>query len=161
TDKEGTENYAGQRVTPGTFEFFGVPPLLGRVMQPPDYEPGAPPVFVMRYKTWVNRFSSDPGILNQVFVLNGTPRTLIGIMPPRFAWGGADMWIPEKPAASSTPAASGFPAYWFLLGHLKPGVRENQAQADFTVLANRLSQTYPKEYPQHFTVEIGSLTNLV
>ena len=49
-----------------------MPALLGRVMQPADYEPGAPPVFVLRYKTWVGRFNRDPGILNKQFVLNGT-----------------------------------------------------------------------------------------
>jgi putative ABC transport system permease protein len=161
TKTEGAENYHGQRVTPGTFEFFGVPALLGRVMQPADYEPGAPPVFVMRYKTWVNQFSADPNILNQTFVLNDTPRTLIGIMPPRFAWGGADMWIPEKPDRAVTTSANGFPLHWFLLGHLKPGVSEKEAQADFAVIAERLSKVYPKEYPKHFTVEIDSLANLV
>ena len=49
---QGTEQFDGAHVTPGTFEFFGMPALYGRVMQPSDYEPGAPPVFVMRYKTW-------------------------------------------------------------------------------------------------------------
>ena len=161
TRKDGTENYRGELVTPGTFEFFGMPALLGRVMQAADYEPGAPPVFVMRYKTWVNQFSADPNIVSQTFVLNGTPRTLIGIMPPRFAWGDADMWIPERPDRAAKASAQGFPQYWFLLGHLKPGVSERQAQADFTVLANRLSKAYPKDYPKHFTVEIQSLTNLV
>ena len=160
TKKEGAENYHGQRVTPGTFEFFGVPALLGRVMETADYEPGAPPVFMMRYKTWVNQFSADPNILNQTFVLNDTPRTLIGIMPPRFAWGGADMWIPEKPDRAVT-MSNGFPLHWFLLGHLKPGVSEKEAQADFAVIAERLSEVYPKEYPKHFTVEIDSLANLV
>jgi putative ABC transport system permease protein len=161
TTKAGTENYHGELVTPGTFEFFGMPALLGRVMQPADYEPGAPPVFVMRYKTWVNQFSADPNIMNQTFVLNGTPRTLVGVMPPRFAWGDADMWIPEKPDRALKTSAAGFPQNWFLLGHLKPGVSEKAAQADFTVIANRLSRVYPKDYPQHFTVEIESLTNLV
>ena len=60
-----------------------MPALMGRVMQPADYEPGAPPVFVMRYKTWVDRFSADPSILNKTFVLNDVQRTLIGIMPQR------------------------------------------------------------------------------
>ena len=61
-------------------------------------------VFVLRYKTWVNHFNADPSILNKPFVLNGTARTLIGIMPPRFGWGDADVWIPEKPShADTTP----------------------------------------------------------
>jgi hypothetical protein len=61
---EGTELLRGNYVTPGTFEFLGMTPLLGRVMLPADYEPGAPPVFVLRYKTWVNEFGADPKVLN-------------------------------------------------------------------------------------------------
>ncbi|MGA2426934.1 MAG: ABC transporter permease [Candidatus Acidiferrum sp.] len=161
TSGQGTERFSGSLVTPGTFEFLGMPPLLGRAMQPADYEPGAPPVFVMRYKTWVNRFSADPKILNTTFVLNGTPRTLIGVMPPRFGWGNADMWIPEKPERADKQTAQGFPEYWFLLGHLKPGVTERETQADFAVIAERLSKVYPNDYPKHFSVVIESLTNLV
>src|SRR4051794_28028221 len=122
TSGEGTERFEGLLVTPGTFEFFGMPALHGRAMEPADYEPGAPPVFVLRYKVWVARFNRDLGILNKTFVLNGTARTLIGIMPPRFAWGDADLWIPEKPSRVEATAGTPFRRYWFLLGHLKPGV---------------------------------------
>ncbi len=158
---EGTDRFSGGYVTPGTFEFLGMPALLGRVMQPADYEPGASPVFVLRYKTWVNRFNADPAILNKIFVLNGTARTLIGIMPPRFGWGDSDLWIPEKPSHADTTPTLGYNRYWFLLGHLKPGVTERQAQADLAVVAKNLSTVYPKDYPKHFTVEIHSLTDLV
>src|SRR6266481_4583011 len=160
---EGTQRFNGNFVTPGTFEFLGMPALHGRVMQPADYEPGAPPVFVLRYKVWVKSFGADPGIVNKTFVLNGTARTLIGIMPPRFGWGDADMWIPEKPsrAASAKVVAGAFPKFWFLLGHLKPGVSMKEAEADLTVVAKRLATVYPKDYPKHFTVQIESLTNLV
>jgi putative ABC transport system permease protein len=158
---EGTERFDGYYITPGTFDFFGVPPLLGRVAQPADYEPGAPPVFVMRYRTWVNRFSADPGVINKTFVLNGTQRTLIGVMPPRFAWGGADLWIPTKPSVAVSPDQNGFPQFWFMLGHLKPGVSMRQAESDFTVVAKNLAIVYPKDYPKKFSVEIETLTNLV
>jgi putative ABC transport system permease protein len=158
---QGTDRFSGGYVTPGTFEFLGLPALVGRVIEPADYQPGAPPVFVLRYKTWVNRFNADPAILNQTFVLNGTARTLIGVMPPRFAWGDADLWIPERPSRADTTPQLGFNRYWFMLGHLKPGVSEREAQADFSVIAQRLSTVYPKDYPKHFTVEIHSLTDLV
>ena len=65
TSGEGTDRFSGGYVTPGTFEFLGMPALVGRVMQPADYEPGAPPVFVLRYKVWVNRFNADPSILTR------------------------------------------------------------------------------------------------
>ena len=158
---EGTELLKGSLVTPNTFEFLGMPALLGRVMQPADYEPGAPPVFVMRYKTWVDRFSGDPNILNKTFVLNDVSRTLIGIMPPRFGWGDAELWVPQKPLRAGATQSSEFPRYWFLLGHLKPGVTIREAQADFDVIAHRLSSKYPKDYPKHFTVEVNSLTDSV
>jgi len=161
THGEGTERFDGGYVTPGTFDFLGMPALLGRVMMPSDYEPGAPPVFVLRYKTWVKRFNSDPSILNKTFILNGTARTLIGIMPPRFAWGDSDLWIPEKPSRAVLRTENGFNRYWFFLGHLKPGVSVRQAQADLAVIAQRLSKVYPKDYPKHFSVEVQSLTDLV
>jgi putative ABC transport system permease protein len=160
---EGTQLLSGNYVTPGTFEFLGMNPLLGRVMRPADYEPGAPPVFVLRYKAWLKQFGGGPTILNQTFILNDTQRTLIGIMPPRFGWGDADLWIPQKPSrtAVTTTYAGAFPRYWFFMGHMKPGVSRTQAVADMTIIANRLATIYPKEYPKHFTVEIQSLTDLV
>src|SRR6266446_1715228 len=158
---EGTERFDGSLITPGTFEFLGMPAHLGRVAQPADYEPGAPPVFVMRYKTWVSRFSADPSLINKAFVLNGTPRTLIGIMPPRFGWGDADMWIPQKPSRAAAQGQNGFPQFWFLLGHLKPGVSIRQAESDLTVVAKNLSTVYHKDYPKKFSVHIETLTNLV
>jgi putative ABC transport system permease protein len=159
---EGTQLLRGARVTPGTFEFLGMAPILGRAMEPADYEPSAPPVFVLRYKTWVNEFAADPKILNKTFVLNDTQRTLVGIMPPRFGWGDVDVWIPEKPSrASKLVVASVENRYWFLMGHLKPGVSIKQAAADLSVIANRLAVAYPHDYPKHFSVEIVSLTDLV
>jgi len=160
---EGTERFDGNFVTPGTFEFLGMPTLLGRVMVPTDYEPGAPPVFVLRYKTWVKSFGADPGIVNKTFVLNGESRTLIGIMPPRFGWGNADLWIPAKPsrAAAGKTVAGAFQQHWWMLGHLKPGVSVKEAEADFTVIARRLAMVYPTEYPKKFTVQMDSLTNMV
>jgi putative ABC transport system permease protein len=158
---EGTELFRGGMVTPNTFEFLGMPALLGRVMQPADYEPGAPPVFVLRYKTWVDRFSADPTILNKTFVLNDVPRTLVGVMPARFGWGNSDVWLPEKPLRAGALGQQGFPRYWFLLGHLKSGVTVKEAQADFEVLSHRLATKYPKDYPKHFSAQIQTLTDLV
>src|ERR1700751_3563276 len=158
---EGSLRFHGAYVTPGTFEFLGMPASLGRVMQPADYEPGAPPVFILRYKTWVKEFAADPQIVNRTFILNGVPRILIGIMPPRFAWWGADIWIPDRPSRTfdSKEYAGAFPRSWFLLGHLKPGVSKKQAEADLTVVAKRMAAVYPKDYPKHFTLELRSLAD--
>ena len=158
---EGSLRFHGSYVTPGTFEFLGMPALFGRVMQPADYEPGAPPVFVLRYKTWMKEFAGDPQIVNRTFVLNGVARTLIGIMPPRFGWGDAEMWIPDRPsrAIDTKEYAGAFPRFWFLLGHLKAGISKKEAEADLGVIATRLASAYPKDYPKHFRLEVQSLAD--
>ena len=48
TSGEGTERFQGALISPNTFEFLDVKPLLGRVAQAADYEPGAPLTFILR-----------------------------------------------------------------------------------------------------------------
>jgi putative ABC transport system permease protein len=158
---EGVEQLYGADVTPGTFEFLGMPALYGRVIQPADYHPGAPPVFVMRHKTWIERFNGDRGVLNKTFVLNGTARTLVGIMPPRFGWYEADVLIPETPVRGVSTGFDGMPARWFLLARLKPGVSKAQAAADATVIVNHLAKLAPADYPAHFQILVKRLGDTV
>ena len=146
----GVEWLYGADMTPGSFEFFGMPALYGRVIQPADYKPGAPPVFVLRYKAWKARFNGDPNVLNRVFVLNGTARTLVGIMPPRFGWYDADVWIPKTPHPGMSIGFAGLPERWFILGRLKHAVTVEQASADLTGIVNPLARLRPQDYPAQF-----------
>lgn len=157
---EGVEPFDGANITPGTFEFFGMPALYGRVLQPADYRPDAPPVFVLRYKTWMQRFNGDPEVLDKTFKLNGTVRTLVGIMPPRFGWFDADVYIPETPLHGVATSLAGT-AEWFLLGKLKPGVSKAQAAADATAIANHLAKLTPQDYPAHFQMLVKHLGDSV
>jgi putative ABC transport system permease protein len=158
---DGAIRFHGVFCTPGTFEFFGMPALVGRPMEPADYEPVAPPVFVLRYKTWIANFGGDPNILNKTFLLNGVSRTLIGIMPPRFAWGDGDVYLPVKPTRSTAAVNGEFPPVWYLIGHLKPGLSVSQAESDLTIVANQLKQIYPRSYPEHFSIRLFSFTDMV
>ena len=158
TSGEGTERFQGTDVTPNVFEFLGMPALLGRGISPDDGKPGAAPVFVMSYKVWAKEFNLDPKVLGRVFVLNGKPRTLVGIMPPRFTWWAADLWIPA-PLDRSDPEASR--RYFAIHAHLKPGVTMQQAEADLAVIAHRLERVYPKDYPKKFSIQIETLADSV
>ena len=154
---EGTDEFYGAHLTPGTFEFFGMPALHGRLLESSDYEPGAPPVFVLRYKTWRQTFNGDLSVLNKSFILNGVARTLVGIMPPRFGWYDSDVYIPEP----LIPTAGTEPPNWFFVGRLKPGVSDAQAQADLQLIANNLAKIHPKDYPSAFTVLVKPLGDSV
>src|SRR5271155_1910164 len=50
-DGPQTYQFYDARVTSDAFEFYGVPPLLGRGISTQDGMPGSAPVFVMSYKT--------------------------------------------------------------------------------------------------------------
>jgi len=91
-----TEQFFGGWVTPNAFEVLSIEPRLGRRITQEDGKPGSPPVFVMSYRLWSKLFSRDPKILGTTLNLNGTPRTLVGIMPPRFRFGDCEVWMPEE-----------------------------------------------------------------
>ena len=144
-------------VTGDTFQFLGVAPLLGRSIQSSDALSGAPPVFVLSYKVWRRRFGLDASIVGKTFIMNGKPATLIGIMPPRFAFWGGDMWMP---AGVDRAEAGANRRYLVLYGHLKPGLSAKAAEADVRILAGRLSKIYRQEYPKQFDVHLESLGHI-
>ena len=150
---QGTEQFDGGLVTPNMFQVLGVPALLGRTLLPDDARPGAPPVFLMAYKLWATRFNLDPNIVGRTFVLNNVPTTLIGVMPPRVTKLGADLWIPVVPDRGRAEKDAHF---YMFQAHLKPEVTLRQAQADVNVIAHRLAQIYPKNYPKQFSVQIDT-----
>jgi putative ABC transport system permease protein len=155
---DGMEQFTGGYVTPNTFRFLGVPAQLGRGITPDDAKAGAPPVFVMSHKFWVKRFNLDPTILGKTFTLNGTPTTLVGIMPQRFTKLGADLWIARAIERADPRADRDF---WMFQAKLKPGVTLQQAQADIDLIARRLAKVYPDSYPKNFSVQLISWVDSV
>src|SRR5258708_19263810 len=131
-----------------------MPAYLGGSLEPADYEAGAAPVFVLRYLAWMSQFDGDPSVVGKIFVLNGASRTLVGVMPPRFAWGGADLWLPRSPENREVIGGGQFPNYWGMIAHLKPGVSMAEAAADLEEIVRRRAAPFPWDYPNPFSVEI-------
>jgi putative ABC transport system permease protein len=123
----------GETVTVNTFDFLGVAPLLGRTFSQEDGRLNAPPVFVMNYRFWQSEFGGDPKILNTIFILNGKPTTLVGIMPQRFNAFKANFWLPMRDEGN-TPS---------VMGRLKPGVSVQAAGADLDAIAHRYQKANP------------------
>ena len=84
----------GNHGTFNTFDVMGVPPLIGRTPTADDARPGAEPVVVLGYRFWQRQFGGDPNVLGRQLRLNDTVRTVIGVMPKRFMWRGADVYLP-------------------------------------------------------------------
>src|SRR5580704_12085537 len=152
------ESFRGASVTGNTFEFLGIAPLVGRALTPEDAKPGAPPAFVLSYKAWRKTFAMDRSIIGKTYTLNGQPTTLVGIMPKRFAWWGADLW---QPTFVNRADAGQNASFVFLLGHLKPGLTPKSAGPDMEILGHRLAKLYPRNYPKQFEVRVNPLVDNV
>ena len=107
----------------------------------------ASPVFVMSYKLWANRFGMDASLVGQRFTLDGTPTTLIGVMPPRVSKMAADIWRPVL-LDRADPAMQD--RFFKFQARLKPGVTIAQADAEFRTVAARVAKSYPKNYPDRY-----------
>jgi len=134
-------------VTPNFFDFYGIPALSGRVFTSRDTTSRSNEVFVMSYLLWRTEFGGNAEFLNKTLLIDGIPRTLIGIMPPRFHPDGADLWLSSDPNAS----AGG------LTGRLKPGVTLQMAAANLDVIAHRIQKSDPSDtYPDQFVMRLES-----
>ncbi|MDE3156381.1 MAG: ABC transporter permease [Acidobacteriota bacterium] len=92
----------GTQVTPSLDAVLRVPPQFGRWFSNAEGRPGAAPVVVLSHRLWRERFHSNAAIVGTTVNLEGTPRTVIGVMPASFAFPSADttFWTPNVvPAA--------------------------------------------------------------
>jgi putative ABC transport system permease protein len=151
-----TYQFNDSRVTSDAFEFYGVPALLGRGIEPEDGKAGALPIFVMSYKTWKDDFNGDLNALGKNYVVDGEPRSLVGVMPPRFhAYGpGMQIWTPIT--WNSGTSGSGQKLRLNLLGRLRRGTTLEAASSNFEVIAKRLAAIHPNDFPKHFTTRVES-----
>ena len=143
----------GNYGTPNTFQVMGVPPLLGRGFSPTDGDTGAEPVVVLGYRFWQRQFAGDPTILGKQLRLNEKIRTVVGVMPKRFMWRGADVYLPIafKRGVPSEDVGS-----VHLLGRLKPGVTIPQAEVDLHPIIEDLKKAHPTAFPENWRVTLLS-----
>src|SRR5581483_8486028 len=93
----------GQYVSGNFFRTFGVQPWIGRLMTDEDDVEGAPPVAVMSYRIWNEKYGADPSVVGGTYQINGHPFTIIGVAAPGFygaklaGWGMPDLWLPATP----------------------------------------------------------------
>jgi putative ABC transport system permease protein len=143
----------GNHGTFNTFEVMGVPALIGRTTTRDDARPGAPPVVVLGYRFWQRQFAGDPSVLGRQLRLNDTIRTVIGVMPKRFMWRGADVYVPL--AFERGKIIEGVRNV-HLLGRLKPSVTGAQATADLTPIISDLKAREPNQFPDQYRVSLLS-----
>jgi putative ABC transport system permease protein len=143
----------GNYVTRDTFSTMGVPALLGRVLTSDDFRTDSPPACVIGYKFWKQQFGSDPHAVGHEMNLNGMVRTVVGVMPRPFMWRGADVYLPI--VLRRDRLVEGVNNV-HLLGRLKHGITEAQAEADLRPILDDLKRVEPRQFPEKFRVGLLS-----
>ena len=153
-----TQQLLGCWVTANTFELLGIKPFLGRQITQQDGKPGSAPAFAMSDAVWTSLFNRDPNILGASLNLNGVPRTLVAVMPPRFRFGGCEVWIPTDLNRSSFISGFGAqPNELLTIGRLKRDVSLQAASADLGAIAKLSEKAYPAWFRANYRIVVTSL----
>jgi len=135
---EDAELVLGAHATWDLFPLLGVTPRLGRFFGPEEDRPGAPPVAVLGYGWWQRHFGGDPEVLGRTILVDGHPRTILGVAPQGFTGvelGQVDVWQPMAPRGARIVEdwQTSWQAQWLhVIGRLAPGVTRRQAGAEAT-----------------------------
>ena len=129
------------RVSTNMLDVLGVRPLLGRTFSPGESTPGRDNVTILGHALWSERFGSDPGIVGRSVILDGSPYTVIGVLPKGFEILGppAELWTPLviDPSAWFHRGAIA----WFV-GRLRDGVTIEQSRAELATLYPRMREEF-------------------
>ena len=130
------------------FEVLGVQPAMGRLFTPDEARAGPHSIALLANAYWRRQFASDPAIVGKAIELNGTPITIVGVLPDSFDFGA--VFSPGAKVDLFTPLDLNLERDWgnivTLIGRLKPSVTVSQALDD----ANRVAPSiyFNVKYPQ-------------
>jgi putative ABC transport system permease protein len=129
------------------FQVLGVQPAMGRLFTAEESR-GPHPVVLLANAYWRRQFNSDPNIVGKAIELNGSPITIVGVLPESFDFGA--VFSPGAKVDLFTPLDLNLERNWgnivTFLGRLKPGVTVDQALDD----ANRVTPDiyFNVKYPE-------------
>src|ERR1044072_507363 len=146
------ERASGAIVSANYFDALGVRPILGRGFRPEEGTGrNAHPVTVIGYKTWQDRYGSDPNIVGRTQKLNGVQHTIIGVTPEKyhgtFIGNNFSFWVPlsmQETFDTAYKLEDRVDRWIEGFAFLKPGVSRQQADAELHAISQRLEKDYPE-----------------
>jgi predicted permease len=152
TEDRRVEPVRGAEISASAFGMLGARPLLGRTLTEQDEHPAEPPVVVLGYSLWKNRFDSDPRVVGRVVKLGTVSATIVGVMPEGFGFPVVErIWTPLRTDASSLAPRTGPSVTVF--GRLAPNASIDEAQTELRVIGARMAAAYPATH-RHLTPRV-------
>lgn len=144
------ERLFGLLVSDNYFSALGLQPAIGRFFRDGEGGGGAP-VAVISHRLWQSQFAGSPEVLSRTVRINAQRLTVVGVTPPEFQGTVVglqfDAWLP---ATLARTVASGSREIddravrgYSVMGRLRAGVNERQAQQELDTVMRRLEQMHP------------------
>jgi predicted permease len=155
TDGEIPEDVSASYISPNAPSHWGVPALIGRWLVPADAPHGQDParVVVLGYQFWQRYYSGDPAVVGRTIQLVRKDYQIVGVMPPRYRWREADIYLPLKVRVEPT-------IYYGVTLKIRPGVTAAQANAELQPILEQFAAESPGRYPDQFRVRLRSIIEL-
>ena len=154
SDPPNVDGVWGAQIPAEAFEAAGATPLLGRAYTREEDRPGGPHVVVLSAALWQSHYNSDPAIVGKDIQINGERYTVLGVMPKRYRWMGAELWFPLQLNLADTDRSHRF---LFVTASLRPGVTLDQARQELRGLAGSLSREYGGATPEYARWRLDAL----
>lgn len=137
---------------------LGVSPLLGRSFLPEEARAGGRHVAILSHRLWAGRFGASRDAIGKTIVLDGEPRTIVGILPADFPWLGKplDVLTPVQFPNIDWRQAAG--RFMRVVARLKPAVPLGRAQEELSAIARQLEIEHPA-FNKYWGVEIEPLAD--
>jgi predicted permease len=144
----------------GFLPMLGISPVLGRNFLPDEDRPNASRVALISYGLWLSHYNRDPGILNRLIDVDGSPARVVGVLPRGFelpTLQAADVMLPmaldEGVERKSSPGHA-----MRTFARLRPGVTIEQAKAELEPLFVHTRDTLiPAQIRKDFHLSVRSL----
>jgi predicted permease len=134
------------------FSALGLVPTQGRLLVQGDDEVGGDCVAVISDSFWKRRFGAEPDTVGRVLRVRERNCTIVGMAPSEFVGHQkgyvTDVWLPLRPLTDSNLLASHSMAFFDVMGRLKPGVSNDQAEAELTALYQQIQANEPSQLRQ-------------
>lgn len=153
TGRTTPERLRGNHTTYDGLTVMGVPAFVGRIFSEADR---GSDVCVLGFRFWERQFAGDTKVVGQTLLLNGKHRTVIGVMPPRFMWRGADVYLPLDFRRAVVQEGVRFV---HVVGRLKPAVTTAQAEADLRPIVDGMKLQAPASFPTQYRVGLLSFAD--
>jgi predicted permease len=137
------ERFDGGYVTAGAFESLGIAPLMGTLPSADHDRPGAEAVIALGETAWQKRYRADRNILGRTILINGSPATVIAIVPDRSGFPGtAGVWMPigQWPGMQQGRDTRALQVF----GRMREAATEAAARSEVEALFGRLEATHPE-----------------